>query len=243
MSVILVRTVLPNISGLAKDEVVNDFVFNAPTSTAAAVAAVTSFWTGDHTGGASAPVAGYLNSNVSRAVAALIQVYELDGHLDGSPHGSPSETDGLALTAAPEGGAILPDPLCGVMSYHAAYGTALETGPSSTTLPTDHRARVEGAPATHTGRTRPKSSLRGRLYIGPLASNAAGATGILAAGFTAALAGAGSYLTTAALGWCVWSRRNASVANIIGGWTDTEFGIQRRHNTEPRAKSPWPTLP
>lgn len=154
MSVYLVRTTLPNITGMARDEVVNDFCFNAPSSLAACFTAVESFWNGDHTGGASAPLAGYINASISRTVQATIQGYLLDGHLDGSPHGSPALADVFTMTAAPAN--ALPDPVCGVLSYNAAYGAALETGPEVTTLPTDPRARREGAPATHSGHTRPK---------------------------------------------------------------------------------------
>jgi hypothetical protein len=238
MAVLLLRTVMPNVSGMAKDEVVNDFVFNEPSSSADCITAVKSFWVGDHTGGGSAPVAGYINLSVSRLVHTMIQVYTLDGHLDGSPHGSPTAIDTtLVLTAAPVNS--LPDPLAGVLSYHAAYGTAEEVGPVGA-IPSDARARHEGAPTTHSGRSRPKSSLRGRVYIGPVATNSIGGLGGISAGFAASLAGAGNFLMTAALGWCVWSRRTASVHNIIGGWVDNELGVQRRRNTNPTGKSVWP---
>jgi hypothetical protein len=237
MPVWLIRTVLPNVSGLARDQVVNDFVFNEPSSEVAAVAAVKSFWTGDHTGGAAAPLAAFINQTMSRTVNVQVEAYALDGHLDGSPHGSPDLTDAFALTAF--SGNALPDPMCGVLSYHADFGSALETGPAVTTIPTDARARKEGAPAVHAGRTRPKSSLRGRLYIGPLTVASINPLGVVSAGFAQSMAGSGEFLAGAALGWCVWSRRTASVHNIVAGWTDDELGVQRRHQTDTRGKTPW----
>jgi hypothetical protein len=240
LAVYLMRATLPNISGMARDEVVNDFVFNAPSTPEAAVLAVKDFYNVAG-GGATNAVGAWLGSSLSRTTPFTISTYDITAHLNGSPHGSPISVDPFTLisnSAAPS----LPDQIAVVLSYHAAYGGALETGPSGA-IPTDASAIRQGAPATHTGRTRPKSSLRGRLYVGPLVQAAENGVGQVSVTCGGDMAKQAVTLMTAALGWCVWSRRTASVHNIIGGWTDWDFGVQRRRNVLPRQKVPWPLHP
>lgn len=240
MAVTLVRVTLPNINGLTSDEVVNDFVFNAPSSDAAAVTAVKAFYNAVPDGFTTS-LDTYISGTISRTVLSTIQTYDLTGHLDGSPHGSPTSLTTMTLAATGVANA-LPDQLALVLSYHADYGTAFETGPTGAE-PTDARARKEGAPATHTGKSRPKSSLRGRLYIGPLNLNGINAAGHLSASTGGIAAEAGQALMTAALGWCVWSRRLAAVHNIVGGWRDEELGVQRRRKEKAPIKTPWVGTP
>jgi hypothetical protein len=237
MSVTLVRIALQNVSGMAKDQVVNDFVFNAPSSDADAVAAVTAIYNVSPDGGGSNPLGLYINSEISRVAPVQWSTYDLTAHLDGSPHGSPTATGGFILRG-PSSTNQLPDQVAGVMSYHAIDASVLESGPSGP-IPTPDRAVDEGAPATHVGNTRPKSSLRGRLYIGPLTIEAVQANGVTSAAFSASMQACGIKLMTDALGWCVWSRRTASVHNIVGGWTDTGFGVVRKRNTAARLKAAW----
>lgn len=239
MAVILVRASIPNITGLAKDMSVNDFVFNSPSSTAAAMAAVEDFYNGAHSTNG---VAFYMNASLSRTASGLLEAYDITTTLGGAPHGSPTVTSTWSLGAVGPGTTALPDQMAAVVSYHADYAGALETGPSGA-IPTPARAVREGAPATHTGRTRPKSTLRGRVYIGPCTVGGINAAGQMSSGFYDALSASGVALTASALGWAVWSRRTASVHDIIGGWVDDALGVQRRRNTLPRAKTPWVGFP
>jgi hypothetical protein len=242
MSVYLVRATFPNISGMAADEFVNSFVFNSPSSLTAAETAIFNFYNAVPTGATTA-LKSILGPSISRTVPGTIQGYDITAHLDGAPHGGPISTGALPLPDPIGTQSGYPDQLAFVVSYHAVYGTALERGPSGA-IPTEDFAVDEGAPATHTGTTRPKSSLRGRLYIGPLMDRGyTNVFGRVNTGGFQSVSGAAHDLMSAALGWCVWSRRTASVHDIVGGWVDNELGVQRRRATKGGGKTPWVGAP
>jgi hypothetical protein len=96
-----------------------------------------------------------------------------------------------------------------------------------------------GAPATHSAKTRPKASHRGRIYVGPLndlADNgAAGLTGFIETDLKVALIRLAS-----TLGWVVWSRVLASVSTVVAGWIDEQFGAVRRRRLSTGSKIAWP---
>lgn len=112
-------------------------------------------------------VASYLGDSLSRASGAVqIEYYDVTNHLDGSSAGNPItiSTDTLgASTAAGD----LPLGVALPIGIRAAYGTDIEHGVLAQ-IPTGDRAQDEGAPATHSGTTRPRARDRGRFYLGPL---------------------------------------------------------------------------
>lgn len=236
MVVYLLKVTFPNVSGIVADESVNDFVFNAPSTPEAAGVAVMAFYNAAH-GGAD-PLAGNLGAELSRAASvASIDTYDITSHLDGSPHGSPLFTTMFTLGAAGVS-TSLPAQVAMGLSYNADFGTTLEHGPTAT-RPSDHAAIREGAPATHTVKTRPKASLRGRLYLGPCISQVIDSEGNLSTPAKNTLNKSAKFLRDAALGWAVWSRVNHDVHNVVGGWVNDELTIQRRRRLHAPTKSSW----
>jgi hypothetical protein len=237
MTVFLGRTVMHNVNGVGSDGSTVDLTFNGATTAGDVWAAVQLFWNHVYTTGHA--LSSFISTEMSRAANdALVEVYDITGHLDGSPHGSPVVIAPFTLGAAT--GTKLPPQLCGVLSFHAPYGVVLEHGPASATIPTDEAAQDEGAPAVHSGKTRPRSSLRGRAYIGPCDSSALASTGKLDGFFETAMKDSAEALVAAALGWSVWSRATATTHPVIQGWTQADFGTQRRRKHKLPVLTPWP---
>jgi hypothetical protein len=188
------------------------------------------------------PLAWYLSSDLSRiANASQIEYYDVTANLNGSPTGTPFATMAFTLGAA-GGDAPLPGELAVVCGFRAGYGTDLEHGASGPE-PTDHRAIEEGAPTTHTGKSRPRARDRGRLYLGPLDANvlltSSGSgpdyAGKLHPAFTANMSIAlDSVLNTNFMGAAqqfnavVWSRAAAAVKQVAFYYVDEGIGVQRR---------------
>jgi len=240
MTVLLASVILPNVNGLPQDRYQNDFVMQG--SSVAAIVAVTNagieaFYNTAYSGHY---VGEYLSTAIDRGSGKCsINYYDITTHLDGSPHGSPVATDPFTLNAA----AVttpLPEEVSLCMSFHGAYGTLIETGAVDTAIPSTESARDQGAPATHTGVDRPRSRLRGRIYVGPLnlqaitTSNPVRPTSTARA--TIALAGGGLLALTTSP-WAVWSRRNATVITTSTGWVDDAFDTQRRRGLKSSTRS------
>jgi len=232
---LLVKTTIPDVSGIAADAVTNSFVFAASHFIPIEIA-VLNFWTHANT---SASLGGWLGVSRSRvANACMIQTYELDGFLHGEPHGSPIHSAFWTLPAAFEANQLA-DQLCAVLSYHAILSAEPEHGPMAT-RPTTEAAQDQGAPALHSVKSRPRAGLRGRLYVGPLGLTAnEGVTGDLRDLLIADLKQAAVRLVAEAA-WSVWSRVLGTVTPIVGGWVDKEFGVQRRRTDKARTKLTWP---
>jgi len=236
----LVRVTLANVSGVGADSYVNDFVFSGSVALTALVTSVQAFYNSGTTGTILAEVIGAVVSRTANA--CYIDTYDLTGHLDGSPHGSPTSHTAFTLTPSLSSGITqLPYQDCLVLSTRANYGTALERGPTAS-MPTPESAQDDGAPATHMGSTRPRASLRGRLYIGPLNSAALDGNGRTAsgAGGTSRLKIQAPALLAAQPSWSVWSRRTASTHPIVQGWIDDEAGVRRTRRTKIAGKVAWP---
>jgi hypothetical protein len=244
--VLLARAVLQDVSGLPRDEVEMGFVFRDATVAGAGPVLVTTlveqFYNTISTG-MSAALSTYLSPTLSRSSSSTrIDVYDIGAHLDGSPHGTPILSTGLAL-AASGSPSELPNQVAEVLAYHAADADIPERGPSEA-IPTEDEAQDVGAPATHPGTPRLKARARGRIYFGPLDVQAMGGTGEPATGFITNLSIAATALRTAGASgntfWAVWSRRDAAVRDIVGGWLESEFGIQRRRRETPLTRNLWP---
>lgn len=247
----LVRTKFTNQSGVADDVPGNDFVFDGPTDPPAlGVAQLAEGFFNTAFAGMANPLSHYLSALISRAAnMAHTTLYDISGHLDGSAFGPPVFMHDWTLGPAGPGQS-LPRATAVCVDYHGALGALAEFGPAGGVIPTGDRAQDEGAPATHLGRERFRSRARGRLFIGPL-HNAVGST-IDVDGNNEPVIGA-SLLTdlgtlmhqflaqtiTDGTPWQVWSRRDAVIRQVIGGWVPTGFSSLRKRQIEAPGKVQW----
>jgi hypothetical protein len=189
-------------------------------------------------------VAYYINSIISRATnACQIDWTDITAHLDGSPAGTPFRTDTFTLgTSAGTQG--LPATVAACVALRRAYGSDLERG-SSASLPTDEAAQDEGAPATHTGVTRPRARDRGRIYIGPLNISALNSSvpGTWDPTFTTSISDTvyNTYATQNGgqhnqFNFVLWSRRNASVGDCSYYYLNEGCATVRRRGDTTQAR-------
>ncbi|HWI05623.1 MAG TPA: hypothetical protein VNT52_17585 [Acidimicrobiales bacterium] len=228
MALLAVAT-LPSDTGMAADAVTNQFAVAGPSAldagaASAIAAAVRDFYITVPTGQTQrvrdmlSPV---LDNGTDRCT---VDVYDISNHLDGSPHGSPIFTLPFTL-AAPNGGTALPSEVAIVASLHAVDRSL-------------QRVSVPDGPPGPTGDTRPRQRFTGRIYVGPLntqATDAASGT-VRVSSIASALIRQG-ILTLARnirsnspvlanLG--IWSRADATVRAISHVKVDNAFDTQRR---------------
>ena len=222
---ILVRAVMENITGLPEDRYVNDFAFEAgadigETAMDEVLAEVDDFYRENVTP-FNISVGAYMSRAINRSATHRLDVYRIQAGGLGSPIRSdpwlgptdPGTANGMVTEA------------CGVLSYHSDFAGAVE----------------EAA-----GGTRPKARRRGRLFIGPLAA-AAVDTGAppyrLNAQFCSVMRGAAARLRDASgvngIPWSVWSRADATLRPVTGGWTDDSPDTQRRRGVGASARVVW----
>lgn len=90
----------------------------------------------------------------------------------------------------------------------------------------------------------PQARRRGRVYVGPLAAGAQ-TSGRPTAALTTILATAASTLksTVDALAgdteWAIWSVADQAPVDIVGGWVDNAFDVQRRRGLEETSRTTW----
>lgn len=162
---ILVRTVMAATSGLPKDASVIDNAFMAADLDTATLDGILdsldSFWRTNNAGsGGHWALSSYLSGTRSRTTnAARHDVYDLTGHLDGSPHGSPVYTRTFTLQGAAGGFINFPDEVAARLSLKAANWN---------TVPEEEVIDPGPPPVI----IRPRSRYRGGFFIGPLLSNA-----------------------------------------------------------------------
>lgn len=242
MGTFLARAVLQDVSGLTKDQYEMGLVFVAADPVDAADG-INAFLAGSWLpGGTPGKLIDFLSPTVDFAnPATRYDVYDISAHLDGAPHGAPVFSRPAVLASGARAGSELPGQLAACASYHSAFGALLERGPADPAIPTPELAVDFGAPATHAGQDRLKARRRGRLYFGPLGNTAMGGDGTVSStlkemlqramqGLTPGAIGTGTPargVAGAALGWNVWSRRNASVYPVTGGWVANELCTQR----------------
>lgn len=209
---------------------------------------VAAFYNNAGTGGTNA-VGKYLGPSLDTTSGHLLcQVYNITGHLDGTPHGSPIASSGYTLTS-PTGSNALPEGVACCLNFQSDYGIDVEFGPSgSIPTPADIIADY-GAASTHTGKTRPRARDRNRIYIGPLNASATqnASTGrcqftsqfitdVLAALFS--LSGTISDGSGNSYNLRQWSRRNASCKIPTEAWCDDRPDYQRRRaDTNPGTRT------
>jgi len=222
MANFLTDVILRATDGVPADNVVNTFAWTASSLSAlqaVTTAAIPSFYNGTHSPG-TAPISDFISSAVSRASNAIeVRYYDITTHLDGSPHGSPVASEFFTLSGG-EAATALPSEVSLVLSYHSAYGSAVE----------------------ESGGTRPRARLRGRCYIGPLTfATIASDTGRPTTAFMNTLLGAGeSFMALGSAPWSVWSRMNAAMTTVSNLFVDNAFDTQRRRGPKASTRVSFP---
>lgn len=171
----------------------------------------------------------YLSDALSRtANAAQILGYETTDLTGETPFGSPTASSSFTLGAALVG-QELPEEVCACISYNAD----LTNVPVSESNPSPPPAII-----------RPQQRRRGRLYFGPLVAQAGGDTNNVYRPTTAFMTDIGlsfafladeiASATTGEL--AVWSRADADLYPVVGGYVDNAWDIQRRRGPDPSTR-------
>lgn len=238
----LVRVELPSVSGIPEDTIVNDWVVpnldsTDPIETASAVTLhFEDFFNLASPEGLQ--LAAFIGASRTRATnGCSIKCYDIGGHLDGSPFGSPYRVDTFTLAGA-DGSANLPEEVAAVITMRASgWDTALVEAP-------------DGADPG-SAKDRPRQRHSGRVFLGPLKASTLttdGTTGVT----RFASSGAGTFLqqVLAAVdrlntgvveevseGLGVWSRVDGVVRQAVRVEMDNAFDTQRRRGPRATARS------
>lgn len=204
-------------SMIPKDAVQNRFAFTtgtvpaSPAELAEISSHIDNFYNAAQSTGVG--ITHWLSSSLSAVNNAhSIDFYDLTGHLDGTSHGSPFRSEPFTLAGLPanEG---LPDECAVCISVHSEFGTDRES----------------------VGTTRPKARDRGRLYIGPLATGTVAIPdpnkeAVVTPNALSTFRDAMSFMIVDPnlVTWCLWSRADAALKPIVGGFVDNAFDVQRR---------------
>lgn len=209
----LVRAIMQASTGLPADQIVNDWAFYylAGAPDAAAYQDVEDVVSGFYrdTQANTHAVGEYISPYVDRAATHELASYQMAY----PTMGSPAHTSAWLGPVTPAAANPFPAECAAVLSFQADYTGILE----------------------HSGTTRPRASRRGRVYIGPLMTNALETTTppyMLDTTFLQTLRQAAIAMRAAAelVGWrwVVWSRKLQTVNAVVGGWTDNAPDTQRR---------------
>lgn len=223
MAEIAVDVTWKHLSGLPENDVVNTWAFLTPSVGVVDAElndvwlALRAFYETTYNGHS---VSGLFGESITRAGGHTAKFYDLTGHLDGSPHGSPVRVSGMTAIAS-EVGTELPTEVAICLSFHSGYGTDVEFAPGA----------------------RPRARDRGRIYLGPLTTSVLnydstiGRTFVSSAVRTSIANAAAALRDTAGNAWGVWSRKNARIEPVETAWVDDAFDIQRRRGERPVART------
>lgn len=235
------QVILPNTSGIPAEGYVMDFSFTMDDTVADATAAgqlataLINFFNTTPTGGTHGHLSRWVGEQVNRAANAChVKVYDISGHLDASPTGSPILDQPFTL-AAPDGSGSFPDEVAVVMTLRGFDWQYQVIEGATDDIPTPPAAQRMGAPATHTGHRRPRQSRTGRLYFGPLMATlneSAPGPGIVGdscrLGLLDSAVGLQAEVQSNGHNWSVWSRRLATMFNVVQVEVDNAYDTQRR---------------
>jgi hypothetical protein len=220
----LIQARMTSTSGLPEDVVINDFAlhFVAPPSTPEleeAMNIVGEFYRQGAT--AADRVGSYIGSGVDRGATHELAAYQIVS----GPLGSPVLTVDWLGPVAPLTAENLPLEVAACLSFHGTLTGVMEE-------------ELDG--------DRPRARRRGRIYVGPLTTDAVDVTQFqpkLTAAFTAALRSNATNLADALQAatqpaeWSVWSRRDVVLHEVVGGWTDNAPDTQRRRGQAPSSRT------
>ena len=225
MTAILVVNTITNLDPLL-DASTNAFAFDVtgtldPSSLGSLFTHCANFYNAVGTGGTHA-LAYYMGLSCDRGTNHCSQeCYNITGHLDGTPHGSPIAASTFTLGAKGSGSSYIPEGVAAAISYRADYGTDVEFAPGA----------------------RPRARDRARIYLGPLNTltlNGASTTNrcIWISTFIndclAALHDLSESVTigTADAVFKVWSRKDATLKLAVEGFMDDRPDYQRRRSDD-----------
>jgi len=219
---------IPHYNGVPADADENTFAWTGPDDPDTAAAdindALHSFYVATNAAGHA--IGNYMAPSVSRVVYPTIKVYELTDLSGASGLGTPVAVRPLDATIPGNDSASgLPAELSVCVSFHG-----------------DLTGLVEKS-----GATRPANRHRGRVYVGPLTDGTMvqdGTTHVVGVNstFRGVCADAAGRMLGGVFGvtWCVWSRKNAALYEVVGGFVDNAFDIQRRRGEDTTARTIWP---
>jgi len=232
---VLMAAELQLATNIAADRIVNTFCVVGDTGelleNAQAVAdAITDHYSDAPATPGISTINEYLSDDLVRGSAVnAIKMYDIDDHLDGSPHGSPIWENTWILPTIGMGGTSLPHEVA-VKCRLEAFGRAAAP------------VETPDGPDAGTAVDRPQQRLTGGVYYGPLQSVAVTqADGFARPAPTFRMvvvnaikdinADLDALPTIAYLG--VWSRKNANVHKVEFAKVDDAFDTQRRRGIKP----------
>lgn len=231
----LVTVTIAAASGLAEDSVVNQFAFATDGSVASAGVdlydALNDFY--NNANGAGDKIAQYMSNGLggTSPAACHARLYNIESHLDGSPHGSPISEYTFGLAARTGSTVSLPEEVALVLTTR---GYAWDDQPIEAADGSDPGSAID----------RPRQRYSGRVFLGPFNSSAnsesSGHARPVAALRTCILDAAEKlWDDTLAAGhsWCVWSRTDEALRPIQDVQIDDAWDTQRRRGTAPTART------
>ena len=232
---VLATVVLMPKNGLVEDRVNMDLSFDAADATPGTLNGIaTSIVSLINTQATQVqPLSKYLSPVVDRAATQQIKFFVLTGHLDGSPHGSPVQTNSWTLVGAALSDAC-PSEVAVAFSFHGDLTGVSETAANPTPPPAV---------------IRPAARRRGRFFFGPvnltiLSNDATSLEAIVKAQFISDADIAVTRFMDTRPDFAVWSRRNATLYRVSpnGGWSiDNAFDTQRRRGKAASSRTViWP---
>lgn len=228
-------------SGLPKDKYVNTFAIaesipgnDARANSSELLAAAIDFYNGTN-----AALTGSLGDQMSGCISRVagssaVKLYDITGHLDGSPHGSPFDSTTFQLDGS---SSTLGHP------EEVALCCTLEAANRADQM-------VERADGSDPGTAvdRPRQRYTGRVYLGPWAAahnvqegttNFSRPPAILTTGIREAMVRFATAIDAAGggdvLGLGVWSRADQAIRGIDTVRTDDAWDTQRRRGCSPTA--------
>lgn len=233
MPPLLAQVDIPAVTGFVRDKVVNTFVFDATNGIGvAAIEALTMDIAAFYNNADVQPSLGaYMGSSRTRAVQACgIRYYDLTGHLNGTPHGSPIFERAFTLAAAAQASEF-PQEVALAVTLHG-FNRDIQPVEAPDDLDAD------------TGPERPRQRRTGKVYLGPFHDNAGDmATGVNrpeADLINSALNACVRLRNQAANEgniWSVWSRANQSLYSVEFASVDNAWDTQRRRGVGPTART------
>lgn len=221
---------LERTTGAAEDRVSNGFAFSMPSGVGAteyaAIAQAVSDFYNVAAPTASSALAAWMSEELSRvASVGTTKIYDITGHLDGSPHGPPIHSVTFTL-----GGAGVGTPMPGECAVACTLrGTAWQE--QSIEIPDESDPGI--------ARDRPRARHTGKLYLGPWQTTAIQEVAsptlsrvnptLVDDVLKAAHELADDARAIAAGGrWCIWSRADQFLYTVTHVQVDTEWDTQRR---------------
>jgi hypothetical protein len=227
--IILTKATFPCVNGLAEDATVNDWVHEVDGTTITVEDigdAIVSFYNTVQTNPGTDYAIGQLMAESRSRGANIAQLshYDITADLAGTPTGSPIETRSWTLVEDTDFVSNLPDEVAIALSFHGDLAGIPETAPDG---------------------TRPRARRRGRVFLGPwhaavIYEPVDGVTRPGPAVRETMQAAATTMVGALDNGWRVWSRANAAVYEVVGGWIDTAFDTVRSRGPASHARNFFP---